>query len=354
MMYIGCSININARLYDHKSLLSSGSHVCRMMCDDYRESPDSFQFFPIKYVDESVFTLPESIRNHLFSLESQHIKRVPLAMLYNSMLPASLSEKLLLAEQPPRPKGVPIVDIINRLGMSMDSIRTNNLSASDVLSHEKAVEFLQKRTVANGRFPEEKAAIAREYLAELTALSVPTINNNESLLIRGGIMDYFEYTYPKKEPEKVVPPKRWYNLTILDVVFYATTLTTCAGLVTLLQFWGLPVALVYSLILVDAMETAKKPELEKSAQTGAAAVIIFEMIAACVHVYLFNRVVWYTHRSLPFEIKDVFVGEKWIILNEDKPFMIAVGIAIMLSGSAVYAIEKSIVTAREQAKNVKK
>lgn len=146
-----------------------------------------------------------------------------------------------------------------------------------------------------------------------------------------------------------------FKITRLDVVFYATTLATCAGLVTLLQWWGLPVSLVYSLILVDAMETAKDSRLKESAQSGAVAVLIFEMIAACVHTYLFNKVLWANYKSLPFRIGDKFIETtgKWIVENEDKPFIIAVGIALVLSGSAVYSIHKSIVTANELAKNKK-
>ena len=192
MLYIGCSVNVKSRISSHKTHLSKGIHVCRLMTDDYQRNPDSFRFFPITYIDESNFTLPESIRNHLFYLENQHMKRVPLAALYNGLMPASLSEKLLLSEQPKRPQGVPITEIINRLGMSVDSIKTNGFSLSDILPHEKAIEFLQKRTFASGRFPEEKAAIAREFLAELQALTPSKNDDVDGLLIRGGVMDYFD------------------------------------------------------------------------------------------------------------------------------------------------------------------
>ena len=192
MLYIGCSVNVKIRISSHKTHLSKGIHVCRLMTDDYQKNPDAFQFFPITYIDESNFTLPESIRNHLFYLENQHMKRVPLAALYNGLMPASLSEKLLLSEQPKRPQGVPITEIINRLGMSVDSIKTNGFLASDILPHEKAIEFLQKRTFASGRFTEEKAAIAREFLAELQALNPSSSEDVDGLLIRGGVMDYFD------------------------------------------------------------------------------------------------------------------------------------------------------------------
>ncbi len=138
-----------------------------------------------------------------------------------------------------------------------------------------------------------------------------------------------------------------YSITILDVVFFSTTLTTCAGIVTLLQLWGLPVALVYSLILIDAMNTAKNPAAKKSAETAAGAVVVFEVIAAAVHIYLFNTVLWANFKSLPFDMSQKIINGQWVWPNSDKPFLIAVAIAVVLSGSAVYAIHKSIISAKE-------
>lgn len=220
MLYIGCSINVKSRISKHKTHLSKGVHICRLMTDDYQKSPDAFQFFPITYIDESNFNLPESIRNHLFYLENQHMKRVPLAALYNGLMPASLSEKLLLSEQPKRPQGIPITEIINRLGMSVDSIKTNGFSPSDILPHEKAIEFLQKRTFASGRFTEEKAAIAREFLAELKALSPSQNDDCDRLLIRGSVIDYFESVAPQDVKASIV------ELAALAIAFLIPTLAS--------------------------------------------------------------------------------------------------------------------------------
>lgn len=145
-----------------------------------------------------------------------------------------------------------------------------------------------------------------------------------------------------------------FKITILDVVFLATTLTACAGIVTALQWWGLPVSLVYSLILVDSMNKAKDVTLEKSARMGAAMVVVFEVVAACVHTYFFNSILWANYKALPFDMKERIVNGAYTFPNADKPFLIAVGIAIVLSGSAIYAIENSIMTARERAKNLAK
>jgi hypothetical protein len=154
----------------------------------------------------------------------------------------------------------------------------------------------------------------------------------------------------KETPAAIVAEKmetKRYSITILDVVFFSTTLTTCAGLVTLLQLWGLPVAIVYSLILMDAMNTAKNPSAKKSAETAAGAVVVFEIIAAGVHIYLFNNLLWANCKSLPFDMSQKIINGQWTWPNSDKPFLIAVAIALLLSGSAVYAIHKSILTAKE-------
>ena len=158
-------------------------------------------------------------------------------------------------------------------------------------------------------------------------------------------------------PVTIVTEKREtsrFKVTILDVVFYSTTLTACAGIVTALKWWGLPVSLVYSLILVDSMNKAKDVTLEKSARMGAAMVVIFEVIAACVHTYFFNSILWANYKALPFDMREKIVNGIYTFPNADKPFLIAVGIAVVLSGSAIYAIENSIMTARERAKNTAK
>lgn len=205
MVYVGCSVNVSNRILRHKSALSVGNHICRVMASDYQKSPESFYFFSIQYIDESAFELSESIRNHLFSLETQYIKRVPIVRLYNSIIPASLSEKLLLLEQPKRQKPIPITEIIGRLEMSADSIRSNGFSNSDVLTLKEAIDFVQKRTVSGGRWPEEKAALARAYLAELMNEKQP--ETEEDLLIRGGVMDYFDARYV--EPQIEVSNSMW-------------------------------------------------------------------------------------------------------------------------------------------------
>lgn len=142
-----------------------------------------------------------------------------------------------------------------------------------------------------------------------------------------------------------------FSLSTLDIVFYTTTATACAGFVTAFHWWGLPVSLVYTLILVDAMGMAKDVTLQKTAERGGAAVIVFEMIAGFAHTYVFNSVMWANYKSLPFEIEQVIRGGEVTWHNGDKPFFVAVCIAVILSASAVYAVDTTIKKTRERVKS---
>ena len=145
-----------------------------------------------------------------------------------------------------------------------------------------------------------------------------------------------------------------FSLSTLDIVFYTTTATACAGFVTAFHWWGLPVSLVYTLILVDAMGMAKDVTLQKTAERGGAAVIVFEIIAGFAHTYVFNSVMWANYKSLPFEIEQVIRGGEVTWNNGDKPFFVAVCIAVILSASAVYAVDTTIKKTRERVKNAAK
>ena len=142
-----------------------------------------------------------------------------------------------------------------------------------------------------------------------------------------------------------------FSLSTLDIVFYTTTATACAGFVTAFHWWGLPVSLVYTLILVDAMGMAKDVTLQKTAERGGAAVIVFEMIAGFAHTYVFNSVMWANYKSLPFEIEQVIRGGEVTWHNGDEPFFGAVCIAVILSASAVYAVDTTIKKTRERVKS---
>jgi hypothetical protein len=154
---------------------------------------------------------------------------------------------------------------------------------------------------------------------------------------------------PATETRKTAETAR-FKVPILETVFWTTTATACAGFFQAFQVWGLPVATVYTLILLDAMSMAKDIRLQKSAEQGAAAVIVLEMLAACAHTYVFNGLLWASYKSLPFTVKQSVVNGEIVWINGDKPFIIACVVACFLSGSAIYAVHLTIEKTRERAK----
>jgi len=154
---------------------------------------------------------------------------------------------------------------------------------------------------------------------------------------------------PATETRKTAETAR-FKVPILETVFWTTTATACAGFFQAFQVWGLPVATVYTLILLDAMSMAKDIRLQKSAEQGAAAVIVLEMLAACAHTYVFNGLLWANYKSLPFTVKQSVVNGEIVWINGDKPFLIACVVACFLSGSAIYAVDLTIKKTRERAK----
>ena len=100
------------------------------------------------------------------------------------------------------------------------------------------------------------------------------------------------------------------------------------------------------------MSMAKDIRLQKSAEQGAAAVIVLEMLAACAHTYVFNGLLWANYKSLPFTVKQTVVNGELTWINGDKPFIIACVVACFLSGSAIYAVDLTIKKTRERAKKL--
>lgn len=292
MIYVGCSVNVKTRIGTHKSILSANQHICRMMSEDYAAHPELFQIFCIQYVDDSIFELAESIRNHLFALEMQYIKRVPLAILYNALTPSSLSERLLISENPRGQRSIPITEIIARLGMSVDSIRSNNLLPTDVLPIEKAVEFVRKRTVAGGRWPGEKASLAKAYLKEISA-SVIQSESIEGLLIRGGVMDYFDSIRPIIVPKKVKRIRHYPEWDIIaSEVGFVIVLLMHSGLIwyDCWVLWGVPGALgggVAAFLVVSAIVLMSCHSLRGTSENMLWFIWLIEALAWFVHVPCF-------------------------------------------------------------------
>ena len=57
--------------------------------------------------------------------------------------------------------------ISDRIGISMDTLYNNGFKSDSKLTIAQAINFLQPRTIAIGRWPQDKAAKAQEYLSEL-------------------------------------------------------------------------------------------------------------------------------------------------------------------------------------------
>lgn len=393
MVYVGRTANCHTRLLVHKSQLNRGTHYNKNLQDCYNRGKD-FRRFVIEYCDTIPTTnLLEVHWTRFFKSSGKIVLNItpaysePLSKYYES------EECALLAKNLGYLNGVDA----NTTRLVLSTHCDPFIQSGDTGNIDEPLKYIETNTETIAT----QTVTMKETQATRNGYGAATIQWAEGLLLSGvepsdvakrtginpGYARTLKFRLKNKEKEIEKKPAREHDseilrefialgskteietpvtivteklkqprfkVTILDVVFYATTLTTCAGLVTLLQWWGLPVALVYSLILIDAMETAKRPELERSAQAGAAAVIIFEIIAACVHTYLFNNVLWANYRSLPFDMSQKITNGEWAWPNADKPFLIAIGIALVLSGSAVYAIEKSIVTAREKAKNIEK
>lgn len=144
----------------------------------------------------------------------------------------------------------------------------------------------------------------------------------------------------------------------MDAVIYVTTATACAALATSfggLWLWAVPISIVYVLILFHAMRLAADQTVQKTASNAAGVVIVFELLAACAHTYVFNLVLWANYKALPFEIvwrpysyQDPEFGfwsaGGWI------PFAIAATLGVLTSGSAVYALITKIQITRERAR----
>lgn len=223
MLYIGCSNNVRTRIVTHKRHMANGNHVCKQMAADYIKNQDSFVFFPVEYVDFDDYESIELHRSTLLNRETQYMKRVPHIRLYNNNIPVSLSEKLLIADTPAESIKVAVSDIFSRLDMSPDSIRANGFSIQDKLPLPDAIEFVRKRTVANGRWPKEKADAAIAYLSELESKTKPFDSDSDYALMSNSEFDYFG--------DYVVKKSRWKTPSISEARTFLFGLVSIAVIV---------------------------------------------------------------------------------------------------------------------------
>lgn len=136
----------------------------------------------------------------------------------------------------------------------------------------------------------------------------------------------------------------------MDAIIYTTTATTCVAFATVAGWWALPLSVVYALVLLNAMRLASDQTVPKTAANAAGIVILFEVLAACAHTYIFNLVLWGKYKSMPFGIhQEIIQGEVgWV--NGWIPFAIAATIGAVLSGSAVCAVIMKIQLTSERAR----
>lgn len=160
-LYIGCSINVRSRISQHFTQLRNGQHVCHEMTIHYMSDPESFFAFCIEELDKSLLG-PRNAR--LFRIESKAMLLAQKSALYNNITPVIESD---VEFNPDANDFVSVSDICAAIDMSPDAIRANGLSITDSIDIDEAIEFVRKRTVAAGRWTQEKAEKALSYLSEL-------------------------------------------------------------------------------------------------------------------------------------------------------------------------------------------
>lgn len=135
------------------------------------------------------------------------------------------------------------------------------------------------------------------------------------------------------------------GFSMLDAVFYSTIGTACIGAFHLMGWWFLLPCVPYALISVDALRTAKDPEMSKIADRGRTVVIILELIASVSNHSLFNSIFWANIERLPVHI----VREGNLILVGDTAPSYAAGfVAFAMFCGAFYAVDTTILKAKNR------
>ncbi len=367
MMYIGCSIDVSNRIQTHKQFLVRGEHICKQMNIDYLKNPETFSFFCIEYVMDR-FELQESLRVSILNRETQYMKRVPHLRLYNNMVPVSLSERLLSIDCPAKEGRIKIADICSRLEMSPDSIRSNGFQLTDELTLSASIEFVRKRTVANGRWAADKAQNAIQYLAELESrLSGYARNSDtiEDLLAAGGVLDYFDdliisghlvnpplpptpaYLEFMRSVKRVRESLDEFKFPgIWEMTYYFGMLVTVGGLVFLLKWVACLIVPFYVFASFGIMQSAKRPGRTGIAENGGLVVVaIMEMGGFFIHNPLLNWAVWQMESALPWRkmtlIKDPEIPALLIRVNQI-PGIYATVFSAFIAFICVYAVANTL------------
>lgn len=287
MLYVGCSNNARTRIVTHKRQMANGDHLCRQMSADYIKNSEVFVFFVLEYVDFDLYPSLDMHRSVLLNRETQYMKRVPHVKLYNNSIPVSMSEKLLMSEIPVERIKVNVSDIFRRLEMSPDSIRANGYSIQDELNLPEAIEFVRKRTVANGRWPQEKADLAISYLQELESMVKPE-SESVSELIAGSRFDYFG-DYVVKAP----PPARqgWPTFGLsefLALAVYGHTALVWYEVAVIFALPGILAGVVLFALKHAAVVICRSEKYTDYAPDALAVAFILDGLAVWVHYTAFS------------------------------------------------------------------
>ena len=144
----------------------------------------------------------------------------------------------------------------------------------------------------------------------------------------------------EKEAPKNAFVEEMKAVTALDVVFYVNMLIADYGLVFLFKEMGMAAGIVYTLVSFHALRMAKDRYSQVTAERGVNAVWALELMAFAIHLSMFNIRAWQAGKDnkLPFSVWD----------NPQYPFWVAVTLALLFSGSAIYAVSTILALTKER------
>lgn len=134
------------------------------------------------------------------------------------------------------------------------------------------------------------------------------------------------------------------RFTVLDAVFLLILALTGWNVWFFLGKWGAAFWVAYAGVMIDALRMASRPDIQRTARAGLAVVCVLEFIAFWTHLAMANLLLVNAAKAnlLPFRY------EAWGTL--EAPFYIALVVAAVLSGTAIYAVWVRISIANELGK----
>lgn len=122
------------------------------------------------------------------------------------------------------------------------------------------------------------------------------------------------------------------GITMLDAVFVFILLLTGWNLYYFLGHWGAAFWIAYAGVSINALRMASRADIPRTARVGLSVVVVLEFIAFWTHLAMANLLLVNAAKKdlLPFQY------DAWGTL--EAPFYIAIVVAAVLSGIAVYAV----------------